>query len=219
MSDIEHFPLVDRLHTDVLEEKYGPIHAEVLRHDDEVREALLRDQSEIARTYALTFFSAQSRGSEIQEIDRIIKEGGAIGKTFREFGYAIRKNVIDVYLLETTPWLKEQFKVKEGQSKARLSEFLASKEGGVPVVYGTVMEAYTPDFRPPEINDIDLAQVSAPIAVLEQMGVSREDIWSRIGRNNDWAGIESVLTEAKKLTTEGINYYHQLVAYYLHLHR
>jgi hypothetical protein len=30
----DHFPTVNKLHTDVLEEKYGPIIADVLRHDN-----------------------------------------------------------------------------------------------------------------------------------------------------------------------------------------
>lgn len=30
----EHFPVKNRLHTDILEQKYGVIHAVVLRHDN-----------------------------------------------------------------------------------------------------------------------------------------------------------------------------------------
>ncbi|HSX41982.1 MAG TPA: hypothetical protein VLE93_01380 [Candidatus Saccharimonadales bacterium] len=214
---MEHFPQVDRLHTDVLEDKYGPIHAEVLHHDTEYREALLNDENNIARTYALTFFT-EKQAEEIQKIDEIIRDGGAIGKTFRDFGYSIRKNVIDAYLLETNPWLQGKFNVTETQAKTRLSEFLAAKEDGMPVVYGTVMEAYTPDFRPPEINQVDRAQVSAPIAWLEHHGVSREDVWKRIGNNNDWTGLEDIIKKSQAESHEWIDYYHKLVEYYLGQH-
>jgi len=43
---MEHFPLVDRLHTDVLEEKYGKINSKVLVHNNEVRLAHLIDKKE-----------------------------------------------------------------------------------------------------------------------------------------------------------------------------
>ena len=54
---MEHFPLVDRLHTDVLEERYGPISSRVLVHNDKIRRAHLIDQKGISRTYAITFLS------------------------------------------------------------------------------------------------------------------------------------------------------------------
>lgn len=216
---MEHFPQIDRLHTDVLEDKYGPIHAEVLHHDTEYREALLNDEENVARTYALTFFSESEKDDEeVQKIDEIIRNGGAIGKTFRDFGYSIRKNVIDAYLLETNPWLQEKFGVTDPKAKARLSEFLAAKEDGRPVIYGKVMEAYTPDFRPPAINDVDRQQISAPIAWLEHHGVSRQDVWRRIGNNNDWTGLEEVIKQSQTESQEWLDYYHKLVEYHLALH-
>ncbi len=51
----EHPYSLDRkLHTEVLEEKYGKISLQLLYDDDETREVLLTDQLDIARTYALT---------------------------------------------------------------------------------------------------------------------------------------------------------------------
>ena len=46
---MEHFPLVDRLHTDVLEEKYGPISSKILIHNDKIRKAHLVDKKGISR--------------------------------------------------------------------------------------------------------------------------------------------------------------------------
>ncbi|MEK7202155.1 MAG: hypothetical protein AAB669_01325 [Patescibacteria group bacterium] len=217
MDNLEHFSKVDTLHTEHLEKKYGPIHAEVLHHDTEYREALLDDESGISRTYALTFL-AEQQSPEIAEIDKLIREGGAIGKTFQDFGFRVRKNVIDVYLLEANPWLQEKFKEKEGQVKARLSEFLAAKDNGRPIVYGTVMEAYTPDFRPPEINDVDRQQISAPIAWMEHAGIDRSEIWRRIGNNDDWTGLEDIIAKARAESQDWTDYYRKLVDYYLGLH-
>ena len=61
---MQHFPLVERLHTDILEEKYGPISTKLIRHDNKIREAHLVDFKGISRTYAITFIN-ESKNSEI----------------------------------------------------------------------------------------------------------------------------------------------------------
>lgn len=53
---MEHFNLVDKLHTDVLEDKYGPITARIIKHTSKIREAHLIDKKNISRTFAITFF-------------------------------------------------------------------------------------------------------------------------------------------------------------------
>ena len=67
---MQHFPLTEKLHTDVLEEKYGKIHAKVLKHNSNIRESLLVDSKGITRTYALTFFN----GWENKEVEGINEE-------------------------------------------------------------------------------------------------------------------------------------------------
>lgn len=140
---MEHFPTVDRLHTDVLEDKYGKIQAKVLRHDDLIRESHLIDSSGASRTYALTFFMADSHSAEIQPIDLAIRAGGSIGATFRRYGYAIRKNVLDVFILEVPDWLARDFHHEGLHAKSRISEFYAKKQGTPPVLYGDVLEVYS----------------------------------------------------------------------------
>ncbi|MFH1802380.1 MAG: hypothetical protein ABH864_02915 [archaeon] len=71
---MEHFPLVDRLHTDVLEEKYGPIHSKVLVHDEKVRLSHLVDKKGISRTFAITFFQGPF-DKNIKRINEEIKKG------------------------------------------------------------------------------------------------------------------------------------------------
>lgn len=205
--EVEHFPLAERLHTDVLEAKYGPIHAEVVRHDDEVREAHLVDEAGISRTYALTFFPEQPANEDIQTIDLEIRAGGSIGKVFREHGYAIRKNVIDVFTLPLPQWLTERFAVTKPFAKARLSEFYARKEAedgeaSEPVVYGTVVEVYTPDFRPAFVNDTDRAQISASTEALARIGISRSEIWERLGRVGGWEDLGPAYQEAQEYSLQ-----------------
>lgn len=184
---MEHFPLQNKLHTDVLEEKYGPIHAEVVRHDSEIREAKLVDGEGITRTYAITFFPKVEFVGELSEVNEKIKNGGAIGKVFREYGYVIRKNVIDVFIVDLPTRLQQDFQTHETKAKARLSEFYARKEQDEPIVYGTVLEIYSPDFRPPEINKVDQAQNNVPTESFEVVGITKRDVWDHLGNNNDWS--------------------------------
>jgi hypothetical protein len=180
MKKIEHFNLIKKLHTEVLEEKYGPIHSEVLQHNDFVREVYISDANNIARTYALTIFEYDKADPEICRIDKEIKEGGLIGKTFKNNGYEVRKNVTGVFTIENPNWLCKKFADNSKYSKARLSEFYARKEGTPPIIYGTVLEVYSPDFREAEINDVDQMQIHPTTSVLEQAGYTKTEIYNSL---------------------------------------
>ncbi|MEK6960484.1 MAG: hypothetical protein AABX47_04885 [Nanoarchaeota archaeon] len=189
MDRMEHFPTVDRLHTDVLEGRYGEIRAKVIRHDDLVRESHLIDSSGASRTYALTFFMVDSHSDDIRPIDLEIRSGGSIGATFRRYGYAIRKNVLDVFILEVPDWLAQDFHHSGLHAKSRISEFYAKKQGAPSVLYGDVLEVYSPDFRPPLINKIDYAQINPSADELQREGFSLDDILARIENGNDWSDV------------------------------
>lgn len=183
---MEHFNITKKLHTDVLESKYGKIHSEVLRHDDFMREAFLSDENNVARTYALTIFEYDKNNAEIKAIDDAIKNGGLIGKMFRDFGFEVRKNVTGVFVIENPQWLKNKFSDKNEKSKSRLSEFYAKKETGEPIIYGTVLEVYSPDFRPADINEVDILQIHPTTAVLEQAGYTKSEIYDFLAEGKDF---------------------------------
>jgi hypothetical protein len=194
---MQHFPLTERLHTDILEEKYGAIHTKVFKHTSTVREALLVDRKGIARTYALTLFEGTMNRS-VRVIDEDIRKGKPIGKAFRAKGYAIRKNVVDVFIVPLPDWLRKEFRTEEGTAKARLSEFYAKKRGVPPIVYGTVTEVYSPDFRRPAINEADKVQVSPTTSCLEEEGFTASEIYRRIGDDNDYDDIPGPYAAAKR---------------------
>ena len=192
----EHFPTNERLHTDVLEEKYGKIHVEVLRHNDKIRESHLVDKDNISRTYAITFLN-NFESSEIKKIDNEIKKGALIGETFRKYGFSIRKNVIDVFTSKIPEWLKDKFSVDDDFAKIRLSEFYAKKRDGKPILYGIVAEIYSPDFRASLVNQFDDSQISALSEFLENEGIDSTEIWRRIGLDNDYHDLWQKLNNAK----------------------
>lgn len=202
----EHFPTEKKLHADILEEKYGPIHAEVLRHDDSIRESHLKDEKGVSRTYALTFFP-DKLAEDITPIDQEIRSGGLIGKTFRDHGYEIRKNVLDVFVLRLPKWLKRDFATDDKSAKARVTEFYAKKEGLPPVIYGMVLEVYSPDFKEAEINEVDKDQINPTTRVFQQLGVDMEKVWNRLpqaSQKNEWVDLGDKYEQAKKSSEEEV---------------
>ena len=195
---LEHFNLADRLHSDVLSEKYGRITPRVLRHDERVREAHLVDGKGVSRTYALTFFPREGHKGVLARVNARIRRGGLIGEEFKNEGYAVRKNVVHVFTLELPPWLRKAFRTRAKQAKARISEFFAKKEGGVPAIYGTVVEVYHPGFRKALVNNIDLKQINPVFSAFEKNGIPKEEIWRRLGEGNDWADVAEMRSQAKK---------------------
>lgn len=193
-----HFPIRGRLHTDILEERYGPIAARVLRHDKAVRAAHLVDAKGISRTFAVTFFPPQGHKGEIGRINAEIRRGEAIGKAFRNHGFAIRKNVTAVFVVPIPVWLQQAFHLSEPKAKARFSEFFARRGNEKPVVYGEVVEIYSPDFRPASVNAVDRGQVNPPTRLLEAAGFSKEEIWRRLGAYNEWGDVKAAYLKAKK---------------------
>jgi len=183
--------------TDDLEEKYGPVSAKVLRHDSYQRESQILDSRGIARAYNLTFL-ARPMPKGIKEINEQIRDGQPIGKAFRQNGYAVRKNVLDVFVVQLPKKIRAAFHTEERFAKSRLSEFYAKDEASTPVIYGTVCEIYTPDFRSPIINPVDMSQISAASAELKKRGFSEEEIWQRIGQDNDWGDVQEKHLEARK---------------------
>lgn len=200
-----HFAQRGSLHTDELEKKYGKISARVLRHDDQVREAHLVDKKGISRTYALTFFRRPFGTLAFYEIDREIQSGKPIGKTFREHGFEVRKNVVAVFVIGLPDWLREAFHDKRKFAKVRLSEFCAKKGSQNPVIYGTVAEVYPPDFRPAKINAEDLKQVHPLAQKMVSNGIPLKLIWDNLGETADWSQVQRGFATAKRESESPVN--------------
>ena len=225
----EHFPIKDKLHTDVMEEKYGPIHAVVLRHDnvretkpgaERIREARLVDNQNILRTYALTFLTYDKKNKDIAKIDNEIRQGGLIGQTFREHGYEIKKNVIDVFVLPVPTSMQADFKTKSTKAKARLTEFYAKKGDDTPTIYGTVLEIYSPDFKDPKdgVNEVDINQINPLTGALQGVGVPIDEIWERLDRaaeNNEWDDLKERYEQAQSLSQPIVQSLHRKINEYL----
>ncbi len=170
----------DRLHIDRLRDVYGPIIVQVLRHDQFVRESHLLDKHGISRTYAVTFFPKKGHPPPVQTINQEIRMGTPIGNAFSARGYHIRRNVLDVFILQIPPWLSLAFNTSEKYAKSRLSELYVRKPGEAPQLYGAAFEVYCPDFKKPVITHQDIHTMHPSIESLEHLGVTQELIWKHL---------------------------------------
>jgi hypothetical protein len=169
-----------KLHTEMLEEKYGKIDVQILCDDDNIREVLLMDELHITRTYALTMKNKEwQQNKEICSINRAIQNGEAIGKAFKSRGYGIQKNVLDVYITRLPGWLQLAFATESKAAKTRITEFIVKKHDEI-YSYGLITEIYSPFFRKPVVNATDEMQVNIPSHALLKLGFSKEEIWASL---------------------------------------
>lgn len=225
----EHFPIINKLHTDVLQDKYGPIVADVLRHDnvtemkkgsERIREARLVDKDNVLRTYALTFLTYDKNNKEIVAIDEEIRSWWLIWVTFRKHWYTIKKNVIDVFIMDIPKWMEEDFKVQWNRAKARLTEFYAKSASTNPVIYWIVLEVYSPDFKNPEngINQIDINQINPSTGTLQDSGIPIDEIRERLDRaaeSNEWDDLKERYEQAQKLSKKVVESLHKKIDKYI----
>ena len=148
-SHLEHYNLDRRLHTEVLQEKYGKIDVQVLCDDDYKREVLLVDNNLVAKTYAITLKKNDwKQNKEVIKVNDAIKNGEGIGGAFKRRGFDIQKNVLDVYIMNLPKWLQDSFRTESKTAKARIIEFMVKKDKDI-YNYGIVTEVYSPHFRKP----------------------------------------------------------------------
>jgi len=195
----EPLALVDGLLSDALKERYGPIAARVLRHDASVREAHLVDADEVTRTYSVTFLS-RPMPAALRPLNDKIRAGRLMGETFRDQGFAIRKNIFDVFVVESPPWLRKAFRTKERYAWARLFEFNVRKGAAAPLHYATLCEVFTPDFKPPLVTPTDVSWLNPSTPALVACGVSREEAWRHINRLGEGRDVSGRFVEARIAT-------------------
>ncbi len=230
MNEIkEHFPTINKLHTDVLQEKYGPILADVLRHDnvlesqkwsERIREARLVDKDNVLRTYALTFLTYDKNNKDIVAIDEEIRLWGLIWETFRKHWYTVKKNVLDVFIMPIPNWMQKDFNVEAATAKARLTEFYAKDNKTNPVIYWVVLEVYSPDFKNPDdgINEVDINQINPSTWTLQDSGIPSDEIRSRLDRaseSNEWDDLKERYEEAQELSKKVVESLHRKINKYI----
>ena len=205
----------NKLHTEALAEKFGPITVNVLRHSSRVRETLLVDSKGVARTYALTILQNKDWTKEVGRINELVREGSALGQEFRKNNFDTRKNIIDVYTINLPRWLQKEFNTKHLRAKARLSEFLVKKKNSRPVLYGIVVEIYTPYFQSPKISTFEIKEINATLNAFKQKDIPEKEIWSRLEEDRSWDDVYDKFVMAKALSLPEIIKYKKKIENHL----
>lgn len=190
---------VDGLLSDALGERYGPISARVLLHDARERRAHLVDAKGATRTFSVTYLS-RPMPPALRPVNAEIRAGRLIGEAFRDRGFAIRKNVIDVFVVECPPWLRAAFRARERYAWARTFEFHARNRSSGPLLYATLCEIFTPDFKPPVVTPTDVSWLGPSSAALRGVGLSKEAAWNQIRRFEDGRNVEGRFVDARVAT-------------------
>jgi hypothetical protein len=175
------YPVQEKLHTDMLREKYGDCKLSILYQDATVRKVLLLDGLGIGRIYAVTSKTKEwMYNKEMLDTDKAIQQGEKIGEAFQKRDFLVRKNVLDVYTATLSPWLRRAFCTIETFAKARNTELIV-KKGDKIYNYAHIAEVYSTDFLSSVVSDEDKAQINISFHALKASGFSREEIWGLVG--------------------------------------
>lgn len=114
---------------------------------------------------------------------------------FKANGFAIQKNVLDVFITAIPLWLQDSFKTRYNTAKVRVIEFFVRRKAEV-YHYATIAEVYAPAFRKPVIHAVDELQINIPSASLLQLGFSKKDIWQLLESKTMAPGLAKNYTAA-----------------------
>jgi hypothetical protein len=195
----EPLNVIDGLLTDALGERYGRIAARVVSHGAAERQAHLVDARGVTRTWSVTFL-ARPMPPALRGVNADIRAGALVGEAFRNRGFTIRKNVIDVFVVEVPGWLREAFQDSSRYAWARIFEFHARKGKARPLIYGTLCEVFTPDFKPPIVTPADVSWLGPATPEFQALGLSAEKAWERIGKLDEGRDVGSRVFRARVAT-------------------
>lgn len=128
--------------------------------------------------------------------------------------------MIDVFIMDIPKWMREDFKVESDKAKARLTEFYAKDNKTTPVIYGIVLEVYSPDFKNPKdgINQIDKDQINPLTEALQNSGVPADEIRENLDRasqGNEWNDLKDKYERAQEISKETVKSLHTKIDNYL----
>jgi len=116
-----------KLHTYTLEKKFGHIDGRIIKQDKNIRIIHLKDGKGISRTLGIVrFLNADKK--VIKGAHKKIKNGGLLGKTFKDFKINFRKEFVGSLRVKLPDWLKNDFNTKQNNGFALFSNVLVSDD-------------------------------------------------------------------------------------------
>lgn len=115
-----------QLHTDLLGQLYPDIKVMIESQTYDIRKIHLVDKHGVSRTYAISFTNKQKWTKDIDEVWSQIKQGGAIGSSFRENGYRISKTTICVFPVTISVRIQRLFATDQPEALLHQYKFYVS---------------------------------------------------------------------------------------------
>lgn len=153
----------------------------IIEEAEHMRTLWIMDQQDIALSHVtITKHGEWATDPDVVAADKAILNGERMGDAFRKEGFDIRENILDVYTISLSPWMRREFRTIEGFAKARNLEFVIRKQDRI-YNYGLVTEIYSPDFIKPAVTDKDRELINFSFATLKASGFSEREIWNLAG--------------------------------------
>lgn len=135
------------LHTSLLENRYGSVHAEICEHQNGIRIVDICDDQGICRTHAITWLNETiSNDENFNQARRQIENGGLIGKTLVYYGFQKDAVPFSEGILRIPISLSKKFNTIQNEAVFRIYDFVAVSKEGERFSYGIVCEIDSPDF-------------------------------------------------------------------------
>jgi hypothetical protein len=170
-----------KLHTYILENKFGHIDGKIIKQDNNIRIIHLQDKKGISRTLGVVrFLNTDNRILEIAH-NRIVN-GELLGKTLQEFEIDFKKEFIGSLKVKLPDWLKKDFNEEQNNGLAFFSRIFVRDDSMLEgkFLYSELIEIIPQDLeflfndKTEPLSQID----NNLILLLNEAGLTDIKIWS-----------------------------------------
>ena len=170
-----------KLHTYILENKFGQIDGKIIKQDKNIRIIHLQDKKGISRTLGIVrFLNTDNKILEVAH-GKIIA-GELLGKTLQEFKINFRKEFIGSLKVKLPEWLKKDFNNQHDIGLAFFSKIFVSDDSILEgkFLYSELIEIIPQDLEPLFNDETEsLLQIDNNlILLLNEAGLTDIKIWN-----------------------------------------
>jgi hypothetical protein len=144
-----------KLHTDYLEELFGPISLHILKQNESIRIVELKDKDKLCRTFAIVRF-LNINGEKLKAAHEKIVKGELLGKTLCDFKIDFDREFIGSVQVKLPDWLKDHFKTTKDSGFGFVSHIWVNDDSTEPdrFVFSEIIEIIPPELKNEFIHNI-----------------------------------------------------------------
>jgi len=139
---------IKNLHTNALEQLFGPITLHILKQNESIRIVELKDKDKLCRTFAIVRF-INIKGKKLKEAHEKIVNGELLGKTLCDFKIDFEREFIGSVQVKLPDWLKVHFKTSEDFGYGFISHIWVKDDSVVPdrFIFSEIIEIIPPELK------------------------------------------------------------------------